>query len=285
MSRRIARKLASALLTPLGMELTRTTRDLDSFLEPGKQRDAIFRRVAMAASGWLQSQTIAPQRQSFDVEREVRDFFDDYLASPFREPNGGSRIGNLLWLDLIAKAFAPDMMVDSGTFKGASAWALSRGNPGARLFSFDIDMSRLLLRVPGVEYIESDWTERDITGQHILCYLDDHVDQCRRVREAAGRGVSVAVFDDDYDVSQFAPMAHGGFSLPKLSFCFDDTLEDGEVIAWREGGRRYEWAVPKGELNAVRGMVEQYQRLPDISAAFGVDQMPYSIAALRRPAV
>ena len=286
MSRRLARKLASALLTPLGMELVRTTRDLDDFLEPGKQRDAIFHRVASAAGGWLQSQSIAPWRQSFDVEREVRGFFNDYLASPFRESNGGSRIGNLLWLDLIAKAFAPDVMVDSGTFKGASAWALARGNPGARLFSFDIDMSHLLLRVPGATYIESDWADRgtghDISGGNTLCYFDDHVDQCRRVREAAARGVCVAVLDDDYDVSQFPPMAHGGFSLPKLSFCFDDTLEDGEVIAWREGGRRYEWAVPKTELDAVRAMVEQYQRLPDIAQPFGVDQMPYSIAALRR---
>lgn len=280
MFRRIARKLVSALLNPLGMELVRTGRDLDDFLEPGKHRDAIFQRAAAAAAGWLKTQTIAPQRQSFDVEREVREFFDDYLASPFREPHGGSRIGNLLWLNLLAKALAPDVMVDSGTFKGASAWALARGNPGTRLFSFDIDLSQLLLRVPGVTYIESDWMQHDITGQSILCYFDDHVDQCRRVREAQARGAAVAVFDDDYDVTQFAPMAHGGFSLPKLSFCFDESLKDGEVIAWREAGRRHEWVVPRRELDAVRGMVGQYQRLPDISAPFGVDQMPYSIAAL-----
>ncbi|MBA2587660.1 MAG: hypothetical protein H0U98_03450 [Alphaproteobacteria bacterium] len=277
-----ARKTAAALLRPFGMELVRSARDLDDFLEPGKQRDAIFRRVAVVAGDWLQNQSIAPWHQNFDIEHEVREFFGDYLASPFRETSGGSRIGNLLWLDLLAKALAPDVMLDSGTFRGASAWALSRGNPSARVFSFDIDMSQLLLRVPGVDYVESDWTQQDVTGQNMLCYFDDHVDQCRRVREAAKRGVSIAVFDDDYDVSQFAPMAHGGFSLPKLSFCFDESLGDGEVIAWREAGRRYEWTVPKGELDAVRGLVGQYQRLPDISAPFGVDQMPYSIAVLKR---
>ena len=282
MLKRLARKAATALLRPLGMEMVRVSRDLDDFLEPGKHRDAIFRRAATAADDWLQTQAIAPQYQAFDIEREMREFFDDYLASPFREPHGGSRIGNLLWLDLLAKAFAPDVIVDSGTFKGASAWALARGNPNARIVSFDIDLSQLLLRVPGVNYIESDWAGHDITGQNMLCYFDDHVDQCRRVREAFAHGASVAVFDDDYDVTQFAPMAHGGFSLPKLSFCFDRSLEDGEVIAWREGGHRHEWTVPGGELEAVRGMVEHYQRLPDISAPFGVDQMPYSIAGLRR---
>jgi hypothetical protein len=277
--------MANALLRPLGMELVRTSLDLDSFLEPGKYRDAIFRQVAAAADGWLQTQAIAPRRQSFDVEHEVRGFFGDYLASPFRGPNGGSRVGNLLWLNLLAKALAPDVIVDSGTFKGASAWALARGNPKARILSFDIDMSHVLLRVPGVDYIQSDWTQHPVTGQNILCYFDDHVDQCRRVREAFERGASTLVFDDDYDVTQFAPMAHGGFSLPKLSFCFDESLQEGEVIAWREGGRRYEWTVPKAELDRVRGMTEHYQRLPDLSTPFGVDQMPYSIAALRRPVV
>ena len=281
MLRRIARKSANLLLGPLGLELVRPARDLDDFLEPGKHRDRIFRQAAQAAESWLQAQGFAPQRRAFDVEAEVRGFFDDYRASPFRDPFGGSRIGNLLWLNLLAKAFAPAVMVDSGTYKGASAWALARGNPGARLLSFDIDMSHLLLKVPGAEYIQADWMSHDITGTDIFCYFDDHVDQVRRVREAATRGVSVAVFDDDYDVTQFAPMAHGGFSLPKLSFCFDDSLQDGDVIAWREGGKRYEWAVPKGELDAARGLVTRYQRLPDISAPFGVDQMPYSIAALR----
>ncbi|MFO1248265.1 MAG: hypothetical protein U1E93_08610 [Alphaproteobacteria bacterium] len=281
---RIARKSANLLLGPLGLELTRPARDLEDFLEPGKFRDRIFRQAAQSADGWLKTQNFAPQHRSFDVEQEVRAFFDDYCASPFRDPFGGSRIGNLLWLNLLAKAFAPAVMVDSGTYKGASAWALSRGNPGARLMSFDIDMSHLLLRVPGVEYIQADWTQHAIESADIFCYFDDHVDQCRRVREAAARGVSLAVFDDDYDVTQFPPMAHGGFSLPKLSFCFDDGLADGDVIAWREGGKRHAWPVPKAELDAVRALVTRYERLPDISVPFGVDQMPYSIAALKHPA-
>ena len=50
--KRMARKAATAFLRPLGMEIIRVSQDLEDFLEPGKQRDAIFRRVAAAASDW-----------------------------------------------------------------------------------------------------------------------------------------------------------------------------------------------------------------------------------------
>ena len=131
MSRRIARKLVSRLPSPFRLELVRAARDLEDFLEPGKYRERIFQRVATAADGWLRTQMIAPRRQDFDVAREVREFFDDYRASPFREPHGGSRIGNLLWLDLLAKAFAPDVMVDSGRLGRQRLGAQARLSRGA----------------------------------------------------------------------------------------------------------------------------------------------------------
>ena len=284
MLRRTVRKAANALLNPFGLELTRTSMDLDALLAPGNRRDMLFHEAASHASTWLEGRSIFPTYSNFDVEKEVRAFFEDYMISPFRNPNGGSRFGNLLWLNLLAKAAAPDVIVDSGSFRGGSAWALRRGSPASRVLSFDIDLSQLLLRVPGVEYIQSDWMDFPFSGEDILCYFDDHIDQCRRLRESAARRVSVAVFDDDFSISQFPPMAHGGFSLPKLSFCFDDTLEDGEVIAWNEGDVHHEWIVPKTELEAVRALIARYERLPDISIPFGIDQLPYSIALLRKSA-
>jgi hypothetical protein len=189
-------------------------------------------------------------------------------------------VATILGLNLWELAFDRGLLVAGVPSMGACAGGGARGNPGARLFSFDIDLSHLLLRVPGAENVQSDWMAHPITGRDIFCYFDDHVDQCRRLREAAARGASLAVFDDDYDVTQFAPMGHGGLSLPKLSFCFDEALQDGEVIAWREGGRRHQWIVPKPKLQAARALVARYERLPDISAPFGVEQMPYSIVRI-----
>src|SRR4051812_7800245 len=283
MLRRLLGRTANRVLERLGLEIVPVSCDLDSLLLEGPRLDRMFAQTAEIAAAWLSSQTIHPQKAGFDVEQEVRLFVADYLASPFRNPRGGSRMGNLLWLNLIAKAFAPDIIVDSGTFAGASAWALARGNPGARILSFDPDLSRLRLRVPAVEYIQRDWTTTDAAlfeGKDTLCYFDDHVDQWRRIEEAHARGVATVILDDDYAVHEFPPMAHGGSALPKASFLFDFSLGDGEVIRWREGNNVYDWTVRKTELDRVRSLVARYERLPNAAAAFGCDQMPYSLAAL-----
>lgn len=273
-------RMANSVLDRFGLEIVRKATDMDCLLAEGPRRDALFRQSATAARTWLEN-TRTFQWVPFDVETEIRVFFDNYMLSPtFRDSRGGSRFGNLLWLDLLAKAFAPDLIIDSGTFKGASAWALQRGCPNALVLSFDIDLSQAV-RIGGVEYIASDWTQHPLPdGAKIMAYFDDHTDQCARVQQSWERGVTVAVFDDDYTVAEMPPMAHGGFSLPKLSFAFDDTIADGEAIEWYEGPRRYSWTADKKALDAARTRVSHYERLCDIGAPFGIEQIPYSIAAI-----
>jgi hypothetical protein len=284
--RRILGRMANRILSKMDLELIPVAADLDSLLLPGPRLDRMFSETAAIAVTWLSSQKIFEWKERFDVEQEVRLFFIDYLASPFRNPRGGSRIGNLLWLNLIAKSLVPDLIVDSGTYTGASAWALARGNPRARILSFDLDMSRLKLRASNVEYIEKDWTgmaPSTFHGKVTLGYFDDHVDQCRRIEETFDRGIRTAIFDDDYAISEFAPMAHGGLSLPKVSFLFDQSLSDGEVIRWHEGGKSYRWRACKPELDRIKALIRTYERLPNAALPFGIDQLPYSVAALAEP--
>ena len=94
-----------------------------------------------------------------------------------------------------------------------------------------------------------------------VCWVSspDSRHSCNIAQRAA---VAITVFDDDYDITQFPPMAHGGFSLSKLSFCSYDTLEDGEVIAWNAVASRHQWVLPKTELAALHAMHRGYDRLP-----------------------
>jgi hypothetical protein len=280
--RRILGRTANNLLSRIGLEVVPISIDLGCILAPGKRLDHMFSTTTALVRSWLSSQKLYEPRMVFDVEQEVRGFFHDYMRSPFRNPRGGSRMGNLLCLNLIAKSLSPDLIVDSGTFTGASAWALARGNPRAHLLSFDPDLSRLKLRVPHVEYVGYDWSKYDPTifvGRTTLCYFDDHIDQWRRLEEAFDRRVSVAVLDDDYTVYQCPPMAHGGASLPKASFLFDDSLKDGEVIEWYEGQYKYDWTVHRPALERVKAMIRCYERLPNVGFPFGIEQIPYSVAS------
>jgi hypothetical protein len=203
---------------------------------------------------------------------------------PYRERGGGSRFNNLSWLYLIAKAMQPTVVIDSGTFKGASAWALSCAVPEARIYSFDIDLSRIAYRADGVTYLQSDWTGFDWSGIDLtnsLIYFDDHLDQARRLIEASTHGIPVAVFDDDFPVTSFAEMAHDGNSLPKIEFVLDDKLRECREISWVDRRGRHSFPIQPEYLDKARALIAGTDRLPNTSLITGIHQTPYRIVTLR----
>ncbi|HYP57698.1 MAG TPA: hypothetical protein VEQ35_05370 [Beijerinckia sp.] len=242
----------------------------------------MFRTIGETASNYLSSQTVFKINNHFDVEKEVRRFYEAYLDTPFRAAVGGGRFGNLLWLDLIAKSIQPDVIVDSGTHMGGSAWALSQGAPDARIFSFDIDLTRLALKAENVQYVEQDWASFDfdkIPRQTSICLFDEMLDHGKRLSEAAARKFQLAIFSDDFAVFDFR-MLHGGRALPKISYLLDKSLEDGEVIEWVAQGTKYSWKVDRARLDQLATLIGAIDRLPNLVAPLGIEQLPYRIIAI-----
>jgi hypothetical protein len=270
------------LLARVGLQLVRADWDFESRLVGPRWEGALFESLSSQISIWLGSQTTIPDLRHFDVEAEVRGFYHDWIRGPFRQPFGGSRFNNALWLDIIAKAYSPEVIIDSGTFQGASAWALSRGAPDAQVLSFDINLSNLLWRSEKVEFREQDWTAMSLALSHRrnLAYFDDHVDQARRLLEAANLGVSVAIFDDDFSVTSFASMAHDGASLPKVEFVLDETLADGEELTWIARSKLQRWRVDRAYLDLAKKTIKATERLPNLSMITGIWQTPYRICTM-----
>ncbi|MDB5557329.1 MAG: hypothetical protein JWQ36_263 [Enterovirga sp.] len=271
-------------LAPLGLTLDRVSRDFDARLDDPGQLLRMHRAFGQAWAEWGAGQSVLPLRAEIDAEREAAVFYEAYLVSPYRGQSGGSRYNNLLLLFLIGKAVAPRLIMDSGTYMGASAWALRLSSPHARLLSFDLDLSRLRLRMPGVEYVETDWTAFDWSGLPTaegLCYFDDHVDQARRLLEAAERGFPLAIFDDDFPVTSFAPMAGNGNALPKIEFVLDDELRQDREVTWVDQGVRRSWRVDPAYLDRARQVIGDTDRLPNTSHITGIHQTPYRLVAIR----
>jgi hypothetical protein len=271
------------LLRPLTLELVPTSLDFEARLVSPLHVQRLFTEIGQTIQEWLDTQDVFQPSLRFDATAEASQFFQDYLGTPFRAQSGGSRFGNLLWLNMLSKSMQPDLIVDSGTYRGGSAWALSRGCPSAQIYSFDVDMSQVEHREPNVRYIEKDWIsceEAFTAGERRLFYFDDHIDQGRRLLEAAQRGATLAVFDDDFPLSSFVPMAHDGKALPKISFVLDCALQDGEEIRWVDGGSEKSWRVDRYQLDQLRSLIKTVARLPDISAIVGIGQLPYRIVAV-----
>lgn len=244
----------------------------------------MIQALATAFDLWCSETTIWPLTPKCDTESVVARFYEDYLVSPFRDQAGGSRFNNLLWLHLLARASGPSLVIDSGTYRGASAWALSTALTDCPIFSFDIDLSSLAHRVPGVSYIQKDWFLYDFNGRDLsksLAYFDDHIDQGRRLREAADRGVSRLVFDDDFPVTSFSPMAHAGAALPKIEFILDRELDGVSELTWIDRARDYTFPINHASLDDLRSQIDETNRLPNTSLITGIHQTPYRLVRVR----
>lgn len=272
------------LLRGFGLRLSVIDEDFDARLDQPAQLRRIFSAFGEIADEWLRTQEIFPVRNHFETAEVLGDFYGEFLQRPYREPGGGSRFNNLAWLYVIARAMQPSLVIDSGTFRGASAWAFSRA--GVPVYSFDIDLSQLAQRSPGVVYTQTDWTafdwkEKDLS--QALIYFDDHLDQVRRLLEGGQRGLPVAIFDDDFPITSFAPMANGGHSLPKIEFVLDEELRQHREISWTHRGRRYVFPLDHVYLEHARSMIQSTQRLPETSQITGIQQTPYRLIRLKLP--
>jgi hypothetical protein len=277
---RTAYRSTNFLLGKLGLELLPLSRDYDARLESPWALEAMFRRLGGEIEAWLGRQTLFVA-QPFDVAEGVATLYADYLDSPFRGKGGGSRFNNLAWLYAIARAYRPTVMIDSGTYLGASAWALRQGSD-APLYSFDIDMSRIAQKVDA-SYVEADWTTHRFDDEDLsrsLCYFDDHVDQAKRLLEAKAAGCRLALFDDDFPVTGCVEMAHGGFALPKVEFVLDETLRGQASLDWFDGRRRQSWPIDAAYLDAARATIAATERLPNTSVITGIHQTPYRLVKL-----
>jgi len=278
-------RLANRALDRVGLTLVSASRDFDCRLTDEESERRVTEGLAKLVNEWLERQTLFEVR-AFVTGDDAHRFYRAYLASPFRSRFGGSRFNNLFALYAVAKAYDPEIILDSGTYEGASAWALRSGCPSANLLSFDIDLKRLLQRSEGVTYVERDWAEYirpgdPLTKKKILAYFDDHVDQARRLLEAGERSVEVAIFDDDFPVTSFAEMAHGGAALPKIEFVLDDDLRSTDVLRWTANGRDHEWMVNAAYLDRARAAILDTDRMPQTAFVTGIHQTPYRVVRLR----
>lgn len=282
---RIAAHLANTLLGRFGLELSRRgISDFDARLESPKHLEFLFDDLAAPMQQWIDTQKLFTPASRIQVRPAIERFYREYLESPFRAQVAGSRFNNLLWLYLLANAIRPTVIVDSGTYAGASAWAMSLGSPDSPQYSFDIDLSRLKLRRPGVQYIQADWATFDMKNCDIsrgLGYFDDHVDQIGRLIQATDRGIPLAIFDDDLRVTSYLPM-DVNISLPKIEFALDGRLHDKETISWSFNGRMLTWQVDRAYLDRGRLVIQATERLPDTSLITGIAQTPYRLVALKK---
>ena len=90
------------------------------------------------------------------------EFIEIYSARPIKENTGGTGIKPGYWLFVMAKFLDAELIIESGVWKGQSAWLLRQVNPQATVHAFDINLRNLEYRDSTIRYHAMDWYEYPI---------------------------------------------------------------------------------------------------------------------------
>jgi hypothetical protein len=165
---------------------------------------------------------------------------------------------------MAARLLRLELVVESGVWRGHSSWLLRRACPGAEMHAFDLSLKNLAVRERDVVYHEQDWRRHRFPPadpRRKLAFFDDHVNQCRRVREAHARGFRYLILDDNMPARETARAGTPPF--PTLQMLFDRTLSGGESFSWiGAGGRRMNYTYRRRDTHDAGRMIEAHLVFP-----------------------
>ncbi len=254
-------------------------REFFAFRASPAARERVLGRVAEQIGAFMTSAGFA--------ERDYRADVADFLVSFENNPAAGARrttaTGSLLWLFVIARAIAPKVIVESGVYKGASLYTFHTAVPSAKLFGYDIDLANCVVRDAGIVLHEGDWSELPprVEGEGDLCYFDDHINNCLRVREAYELGFRHLIFDDSPDIGELHQWRYPG--VPTIQMVVHQTLELGEWVEWTWKQQRLRYTYRAEDTHGAEDLVELVAQLPSLTALTGRRTGIQTYVRLKRP--
>lgn len=185
----------------------------------------------------------------------------------------GTTPGNgTLWLCMLMRVLNPKVVVESGVYHGSSLYTIKASAPQAKVFAFDVTFANLLSRLEGVDYRERDWgMDDDVHAESPsdLCFFDDHINNCKRVRQAYERGFRHVIVDDSPDLGEIHNFRYP--AVPSMSMIENDKWSDGDTVVWNWKGRRLRYTFQAADTYGVKDIIEGLHRFPSIKRWTGME--------------
>ncbi|GJV11757.1 hypothetical protein Tco_1353298 [Tanacetum coccineum] len=156
---------------------------------------------------------------SKDLLQALQEFVPIYETRPIKNNMYGMGFDHSFGLWFIARWLKPDLMIESGAFKGHSTWVLRQAMPNTRIISVTPRHPEKYLK-KGPAYVDGnctyfagkdfidfgsiDWAtvmkKHGVTDlSRVLIFFDDHQNELKRIKQALKAGFSNLVFEDNYD--------------------------------------------------------------------------------------
>ncbi|KAL5576479.1 hypothetical protein UlMin_018178 [Ulmus minor] len=157
--------------------------------------------------------------KSKDLLKGLEEFVPIYETRPIKNNMYGMGFDHSFGLWFMARWLKPDLMIESGAFKGHSTWVLRQAMPDTPIISLTPRHPEKYLK-KGPAYVDGnctyfagkdfvdfgsvDWVKvmkkHGITDlSRVLIFFDDHQNEFKRVQQALKAGFRHLVFEDNYD--------------------------------------------------------------------------------------
>jgi hypothetical protein len=150
---------------------------------------------------------------------DLYDFKSLYEKRPIKDNSGGMKSPHMFGLFLWLRENKPDLIVESGIWKGQGTWLIKEVCPNSKVISIDINMSNLLYKNEDVNYYDKDIETLDLKNivsnfkkEKVLVFFDDHQDFNKRLDFLIESGIKHVIYEDNY------PLGQGDCISPKKIF-------------------------------------------------------------------
>lgn len=132
------------------------------------------------------------------------EFEATYRSRPILENDGGMKSPHMFAVFAMLRALEPQVVIESGVWKGGGTWLIEQAVPDAHVISIDPNLRNLVYRSPRADYSTLDFNLHDWSqlpeGSVVL--FDDHQDAFVRLQQSLWHGVNHVIFEDNYPPSQ-----------------------------------------------------------------------------------
>ena len=234
-----------------------------SFMSNPAYQEKLILELSQVADNFL-AHNFFPSGSESNSTQIIQEFFDVYRNREKTDNTHGSGFHNAFWLYFIARVLDPEVIVESGVWKGHISWLLSQACPDADQYGFDISLKKIEFPDLDVQLFEQDWQDFSFPSfdpDRALIFFDCHINHAQRLIEAKAKGFKHILFDDN-------PPAHKIFShvpgIPTAAMLYENEGIDKSEISWTWNRKSYTEPIDPEQAQKAKELIKVHHMLPDV---------------------
>jgi len=136
----------------------------------------------------------------YEIKNEIKKFIELYKSRPIKNNKGGMLFPHMFALYFILKKIKPELIIESGIYKGQSTWLIEKTLPKSNIISTDTNLKSRIYISKKAHYSDIDFKFQNFSNipKNTLVFFDDHVNHFERIKEALYFNIKNIVLEDNY---------------------------------------------------------------------------------------